>query len=147
MPNTRFGEIARNHGLDSLRKFVESIGLSWEPPNNPEYRKRIERMWSRYDGRDLLDPRPPSGRISPAGMDDLAKIRVPTLIVVGDHEVPLFRLVADTLTRRIPNARLVVIADGGHGAHFAQPERFNVVVLEFLADVVRKAADASRNKQ
>lgn len=147
MPNTRFGEIARNHGLDSLRKFVESIGLSWDPPNNPAYRKRIERMWSRYDGRDLLKPGPPSGRISPSRMDDLAKIRIPTLIVVGDHEVPLFRLVADTLTRRIPNARLVVIAEGGHGAHFAQPQRFNAAVLEFLASVARNAPDASRNEQ
>jgi pimeloyl-ACP methyl ester carboxylesterase len=68
-------------------------------------------------------------------MEDLAKIDVPTLIVVGDHEVPLFRLVADTLVRRIPNARQVVIADGGHGAHFAQPERFNAALLEFLASV------------
>jgi pimeloyl-ACP methyl ester carboxylesterase len=135
MPNTRFGEIARNHGLDSLRKFVESIGLSWEPANAADYRKRIERMWERYDGRDLLDPRPPSGRTRPSRMEDLAKIDVPTLIVVGDHEVPLFRLVADTLVRRIPNARQVVIADGGHGAHFAQPERFNAALLEFLASV------------
>ena len=139
MPNTRFGEIARNHGLDSLRKFVESIGLSYEPPNNPGYRKRIERMWSRYDGRDLLDPRPPSGRTRPSRMEDLASVRVPTLIVVGDHEVPLFRLVADTLTRRLPRARQVVITDGGHGAHFAQPERFNAALLEFLASASRTA--------
>jgi pimeloyl-ACP methyl ester carboxylesterase len=147
MPNARFGEIARNHGLDSLRKFVGSIGLRWDPLNNPDYRKRIERMWSRYDGRDLLDPRPPSGRTSPARMADLAKIRVPTLIVVGDHEVPLFRLVADTLTRRIPNARQVVIADGGHGAHFAQPERFNAALLEFLAGLSRSANSPSPGRQ
>jgi pimeloyl-ACP methyl ester carboxylesterase len=72
-------------------------------------------------------------------MEDLAKIRVPTLIIVGDHEVPLFRLVADTLTRRIANARQVVIADGGHGAHFAQPERFNAALLEFLTSISRPA--------
>jgi 3-oxoadipate enol-lactonase len=138
-PNERFGQIARQHGLDSLRKFVESIGLSWEPPDNPDYGKRIERMWSRYDGRDLLDPRPPSGRVALSRMEDLAKVRVPTLIVVGDHDTPLFRLVADTLTRRIANARQVVITDGGHGAHFAQPERFNAALLEFLASISRTA--------
>lgn len=147
MPNTRFGAIARDHGLDSLRKFVESIGLSWEPPNNADYRKRIERMWSRYDGRDLLDPGPRSGRVSPSRMEDLAKIRVPTLIVVGDHEVPLFRVVADTITRRIPNARQVVIADGGHGAHFAQPERFNAALLEFLAGLSRSVNSPSPGHQ
>ena len=132
-----FGEIARKYGLDSLRQFVRAR-LSWEPPNRPDYRKRLDRMWSRYDGRDLLDPRPPSGRIPAARMDQLERIRVPTLVIVGDHERPLFRMVADTLTRRIANARQVVIAEGGHGAHFAQPERFNDAVLAFLRAVEKR---------
>jgi 3-oxoadipate enol-lactonase len=135
-PNPRI-DIARNYGLDSLRKWVEGTGFHWEPPNNPGYRRRVDRMWSRYDGRDLLDRRPPSGRVRVAGMDDLAKIRVPTLILVGDHERSLLRLVADTLTERIPNARQIVIPDAGHGIHFAQPERFNTALLEFLESVSR----------
>ena len=134
-PNTQFGEIAKKYGLDSLRKFVESTELNWEPPNNPGYRRRLDRMWSRYEGRDLLDPRPRSGRIPLSRMEDLAKVRVPTLIVVGDHEMALFRLVADTLVRRLADARKVVITDGGHGAHFAQPEQFNAALLQFLAAV------------
>jgi 3-oxoadipate enol-lactonase len=137
-PGETFGPIARKHGLDSLRKFVESLRLGWEPPNRPDYRERLQRMWSRYDGRDLLDPRPPSGRVPGARMDQLEQIRVPTLVIVGDHERPLQRLVADTLTRRIRNARQVVITDGGHGAHFAQPERFNAVVLEFVSAVEKR---------
>jgi 3-oxoadipate enol-lactonase len=136
LPNERFGEIARTHGLDSLRKFVGSIGLTWEPPNRPDYRARLERMWSRYEARDLLDPRPPSGRVPAARMDQLNRIRVPTLMIVGDHERPLFRRVADTLTRRIASARQVVITEGGHGAHFAQPERFNAALAAFLAEAI-----------
>lgn len=135
-PNPRF-DIAKNYGLDSLRKWVEGTGFHWEPPNNPGYRRRVDRMWSRYDGRDLLDRRPPSGRIRASSMDDLAKVRVPTLVVVGDHERSLLRLVADTLTQRIPNARQVVIADAGHGVHFAEPERFNTALLAFLESVSR----------
>ena len=137
-PNPRI-DIAKNHGLDSLRKWVEGTGFHWVPPNNSDYHRRVDRMWSRYDGRDLLDRRPPSGRVPPSRMDDLAKIRVPTLIIVGDHERPLLRLVADTLVRRIPNARQIVVLDAGHGIHFAQPERFNVALLEFLASASRTA--------
>jgi len=140
--NPRF-DIAKNYGLDSLRKWVEGTGFHWEPPNNPGYRRRVDRMWSRYDGRDLLDRRPPSGRIAPPRMDDLAKVRVPTLIIVGDHERSLLRLVADTLARRIPNARHVVIPDAGHGIHFAQPERFNAALLDFLTNVSRTAGSPS----
>ncbi len=62
-------------------------------------------------------------------------IRVPTLIIHGDHEMPLFQLVADTLLRRIPDARKVVITNGGHGAHFAQPQQFNDAMLAFFRSV------------
>ena len=141
-PQEILGEIARKHGLDSLKRFVGSLGLSWQPPNRPNYRSRLDRMWSRYDGRDLLDPRPPSGRIPRARMDQLQHIRVATLVIVGDHERPQFRMVADTLARRIPNARQVVIVDGGHGAHFAQPERFNDALLAFV-----EAAQKSEGKR
>ena len=137
-PNPRI-DIAKNYGLDSLRKWVEGTGFHWVPPNNPDYHRRVDRMWARYDGRDLLDRRPPSGRVPPSRMDDLAKIRVPTLIIIGDHERALLRLVADTLARRIPNARQVVVPDAGHGIHFAQPERFNAALLEFLASAVAAA--------
>jgi pimeloyl-ACP methyl ester carboxylesterase len=137
LPQAMFGVIARKYGLDSLHQFVRSV-LSWEPPNRPGYRERLNQIWSRYEGRDLLDPRPPSGRVPQARMDQIGEIRVPTLVIVGDHERPLFRMVADTLTRRIANARQVVITDGGHGAHFAQPEVFNAAVLEFLKSVEKR---------
>jgi 3-oxoadipate enol-lactonase len=140
-PAEQFGPIMREHGLDSLIKYVESVGLSWAPPDRPDYHEKLRRMWSRYDGRDLLDPRPRSGRVPQARIDQVNQIRVPTLIIVGDHERPHFRLVADTLTRRIPHARQVVIKDGGHGAHFAQPERFNAEVLEFVRALPDKGPD------
>jgi pimeloyl-ACP methyl ester carboxylesterase len=140
-PREMFAEIARKHGLDSLHQFVRSV-LSWEPPNRPDHRERLNQIWSRYEGRDLLDPRPPSGRVQQARMDQVGQIRVPTLVIVGDHERPLQRKVADTLTRRIPNARQVVITDGGHGAHFAQPERFNAALMDFLRTVYDPKAGA-----
>lgn len=134
-PGAMAGEIARRHGLDSLWHFMVAQGLAWVPPNRPDAQERIRQMWSRYDGRDLLDPRPPSGRVPAARVDQLQQIRVPTLVIIGDHERPLNRMVADTLARRIPNARQVVITDGGHGAHFAQPERFNAALMDFLRTV------------
>jgi pimeloyl-ACP methyl ester carboxylesterase len=59
-------------------------------------------------------------------------VRVPTLVLIGDEEMPYFKIVADALTYGITNARKVVIAGGGHGVHWSHPEPFTAAVLEFL---------------
>jgi pimeloyl-ACP methyl ester carboxylesterase len=100
----------------------------------------LRQMMASYDGRDLLDPRPPSGRVTPARMDQLAQIRVPTLVITGDHEMPFFLQVADTIAARIPGARRVTIGNAGHGAHFAQPEQFNSAVRQFLDEAGQRRA-------
>ena len=137
-PVMAFREIAQRHGLDSAGKALGAHPLSWTPAGRPEIQERLRKLWTRYSGRDLLDPRPESGRVPHAHLDQVAAIRVPTLVVSGDHELPLFAQMGDTLVRRIPGAKRVVISDGGHGAHFAQPARFNAAVLAFLDEVGRK---------
>ena len=133
---TTFRETARTHGLDSLGSLIRAHPLAWMPPDRPDLQDTLRAQWARYDGRDLLDPGTPSGRVPDARMDQLGGIAVPTLLISGDHEMPLFRQIADTLVRRIPGARRVEIANGGHGAHFAQPDAFNSAVLEFLAEAL-----------
>jgi len=91
------------------------------------------RASAEYSGRDLLDPHPPSGRVPPARWDLIETLMMPTLIVNGDHDLPMQLIVADSLARRLPNARKVVIVNGGHGAHLMQPEQFNRALLAFLA--------------
>jgi 3-oxoadipate enol-lactonase len=134
-PLTIFAGIIREHGLDSLRKTVAASPLAWVPPGKLEARERVAGSMANYSGRDLLDPRPPSGRVPAIRWDRLDTVRIPTLIVNGDHELPYFLLVADSLSHRIPNARRVVIKDGGHGAHFAQPEQFNKTLADFFANI------------
>jgi pimeloyl-ACP methyl ester carboxylesterase len=64
-------------------------------------------------------------------------MRLPTLVVNGDHDFPNFLIVADSLVRRMPNAQRVVIKDGGHGAHFAQPDQFNAALKQFFSTLPR----------
>ena len=135
VPN--FGEIARAHGLDSVFKSIAASPLAWRPPDRPETDQRIALAMAGYDGRDLLDPRPESGRVKPATLEELVHLRVPMLILHGDHELPLLRAVDDSLAKRIPGAKRVVIKDAGHGAHFAQPEAFNRELEAFLRSARR----------
>ena len=128
----RWPEIAKKHGVDSLGKELFASELSWMPPNRPDIKPKLEKAWAGYTARDLIDPKPLSNRVPLTRLSQINDVRVPVLVIHGDHEVPWFRQFDDTLMARLPNAKRVVIANGGHGAHFAQPDAFNRAVLQFL---------------
>ena len=128
-------QIAKKHGLDSLRTTLFASDLAWNPPNRPDISAKFAKAWEGYTARDLTDPKPPSNRVPPTRMSQLNDIRVPVLVIHGDHELPWLRQFDDTLMARLPRAKRVIIANGGHGAHFAQPEEFNHAVLSFLDGV------------
>ncbi len=131
-PVATFRAIAQQYGLDSAGKVIRAHPLSWMPPGRPELQELLKSQWARYSGQDLLHPVPESGRVPHARLDQVAAIKVPTLVISGDHDLPLFLQIADTLVRRIAGAQRVVIPNAGHGAHFAQPKQFNDAVLKFL---------------
>ena len=124
--------IMKAHGLDSVRKAIFASELAWNPPNRPDIQRKMLKAWEGYTGSDLANPRPPSGRVPPTRLAQVNDVRVPTLVIHGDHEVEWFRQFNDTLMARLPNARRVVIENAGHGAHFAEPGKFNRAVVAFL---------------
>ena len=129
--------IAKQNGLDSVGKLVLASPIAWVPPGRNDVIDRYRRLWASYSGKDLLDPHAESGRVPAVTIAQLANIRVPTLVIVGDHEAPFIAAVADTLAQRIPGAKKVVIPNAGHGAHFAQPASFNSALMDFIFDVER----------
>ncbi|MGH7695177.1 MAG: alpha/beta fold hydrolase, partial [Gemmatimonadaceae bacterium] len=58
-----FPEIMRQHGIDSVRKAILAAPIAWIPPGRPELVAKLERSLAAYTGRDLVDPRPQSGRV------------------------------------------------------------------------------------
>jgi pimeloyl-ACP methyl ester carboxylesterase len=65
-------------------------------------------------------------------MRRLHEITAPTLVVVGDKDVPTVLEAADLLNDSIPNARKAVIHDAAHLPNLEHPEEFNRLVLDFL---------------
>ena len=64
-------------------------------------------------------------------IDGLASVQVPTLIIVGDQDQP-FLAPCEYMAKKIPGARLEVIAGAGHSSNLDQPEGFNRVLRDFL---------------
>ena len=100
---------------------------------DPEVRNLVRAM--QRHAFDLPEPDPfgPETRLDPPASQRVGEIRMPTLLVVGDEDVPDFRTIAERLARELPDARLVVIHDAAHVIALEQPEEFNRVLLEFLA--------------
>ncbi len=65
---------------------------------------------------------------------DLAKIKVPTLIIHGDADaiVP-FEVSGKRSHAAIAGSRLVLVPGGPHGLNATHPQQFNQALLEFLA--------------
>ncbi|HET8783037.1 MAG TPA: alpha/beta fold hydrolase [Pyrinomonadaceae bacterium] len=70
--------------------------------------------------------------MSPKAQAELSKIKVPTLILWGDKETVFPRSEQDLLLASLPNARLKVYEDTGHGMHWERPERFAKDLQEFM---------------
>jgi pimeloyl-ACP methyl ester carboxylesterase len=60
-------------------------------------------------------------------------LAIPTLVVVGEHDKPDFRAIAQHLAERIPNAEYAVVKDAGHLVGLDQPDELNTLLLSFLS--------------
>ncbi|MGW7571558.1 alpha/beta fold hydrolase [Streptomyces tendae] len=72
---------------------------------------------------------------SPEDIDDraaLKELNVPTLVIVGRHDVICGPRWGQELHRLIPGSRLVVLKDSGHLGHIEEPERFRDAVRDFV---------------
>jgi 3-oxoadipate enol-lactonase len=63
---------------------------------------------------------------------DLASVRTPTLVAVGEHDKPDFRTIAERLARELPNSQLAVIPGAGHLPSMERPEETAALVRRFL---------------
>lgn len=75
--------------------------------------------------------------IRTAGMsapDDLSVITQPVFVANGDHDLMVDSSHSADMARRLPNAKLTIYPDSGHGGVFQHYRAFVPAVLDFLAD-------------
>lgn len=75
-------------------------------------------------GGHILKPKPALPR--------LARIQVPTLILVGDADIPDVHAHAGAIEAGIPHARRVVVDGVGHIMYVERPTEFSHLVIDFI---------------
>ncbi|MGH8059075.1 MAG: alpha/beta fold hydrolase [Candidatus Entotheonellia bacterium] len=124
-------EIAQSRGMAGLADHVISNKLlAPHLQDNPyaikEYRDRMARnnVVGYCSGmRALSRMRDRTG--------ELGRIAVPTLIIVGNLDLPFIEP-SKLMHERIPGSKLVVIPGAGHLANIERPAEFNEAVMAFL---------------
>jgi 3-oxoadipate enol-lactonase len=75
--------------------------------------------------------------LEPLAIERLHEVRVPTLVMLGGLDFTGTINTMNLLADRVTGAQKVVFPDTAHMVNMEQPERFNTVVLDFLARAVK----------
>ena len=76
----------------------------------------------------------PQDELDPPAIERLSEISAPTLVMVGDEDVPTIFDAVAKLLEEVPHARKAVIHDAAHLPNLEHPDEFNRLVLEFLRE-------------
>lgn len=125
------GDVARAVELE-LRRWVDG------PSRTPDQVKPRAREKVREMDTDAFANSSEEGQyqpLDPPAIGRLGEIRVPTLVIVGDQDVPYIVDIAERLAAGIAAAKKTVISGAAHMVNMERPDEFNRIVLEFLAGV------------
>jgi pimeloyl-ACP methyl ester carboxylesterase len=133
----------------SVKAYLKAAATLKDPrtylffPRNPAgkaaakaYLRRLKERTDDKDKRISMQARHAQLKaIRAAGLsepDDLSVMTQPVLVVNGDNDLMVSSAHSADMARRIPNARLEIYPDSGHGGVFQHHEDFVRIVNEFL---------------
>ena len=93
-------------------------------------REMTARNWMRPD--DEAQAETPPVVLEPPAIGRLAEIHVPTLVILGEFDGPN---PLEQLTKEIPGAKKVIMAETAHHPFMEKPAEFNQIVLDFLGSL------------
>lgn len=129
-------DLIQNQGIEA---FADTYSLG---PTRVQFQNKNPRGWAEF--RDQLATHSALGSANtmrgvqaerPSLFDlkeQMAQIAAPTLVLTGDEDWPCL-LPGVLMKQTIPSAALVVMANCGHTINIEEPDEFNTIVLDFLA--------------
>lgn len=143
-------------GIDEVTKVAAfayiKAALTWSDarnflffPRTPEGKRAAkdyfaalkERTKDRDQHISLQARRAQLAAIKTAGLsqpDDLSRITQPVLVVNGDDDLMVASSLSADMARRLPNAKLTIYPNSGHGGIFQHHKAFVSAVLDFLVN-------------
>ena len=111
---------------------VEIDVTAWAPAQTLANRERITQIAMDNFHVHVENPWKLQVPPEPRTWERLSNIRVPTLLIIGDRDVPAQILMVDNIHTHIPGSKKVLIQGADHIVNMSKPDEFNRTVLEFL---------------
>jgi pimeloyl-ACP methyl ester carboxylesterase len=128
IPIWRYG---RQNDITTARQLWLAHPLFKSALANDHASAPLMQMVTEYSGWHWQD-RNPERHLEPPAIQRLTEIQAPTLVLIGENDLPDFQTVANLLAQNIPYAQKVVLPNAGHMANLDAPESFNRIVLDYL---------------
>jgi 3-oxoadipate enol-lactonase len=122
---------AKSGAVDDAKQQWLTHELFAPARREPELAAALARMVRGYSAWHWRNADPVQRPASPA-IRSLATLTCPTLILLGELDLPDFKTIAQRLAAEIPGAALRTIADAGHMANMEAPAAVNELVLAHL---------------
>jgi pimeloyl-ACP methyl ester carboxylesterase len=98
---------------------------------NPQAAPLLRQIVSEYSGWHFVNA-DPIEHFQPQAAARLGELALPVLSVVGERDLPDFRVISRRLAAEIRGAREVVVPGAGHMVNLEAPAQFNALALQFL---------------
>lgn len=123
---------ARESGVEAARELWLNHPLFQPALEQPEVALELRTIVQGYSGWHWANNYPPSRPIDPALVERLEQVMAPTLVLVGERDIPQNQAIAELFARRIPKVQKAVVPQAGHMVNLEAPDAFNRLVLEAL---------------
>jgi pimeloyl-ACP methyl ester carboxylesterase len=128
---TAVGRCARERGVAAARRLWLAGELFAPARERPTVAAKLRRIVGDYSGWHWLQ-RDPGRAEMPSVLERIGQVRAPTLLLLGEHDLPDFHDCADRVAAALPAAERRLIPGAGHLPNMEQPRRFDEALLAFL---------------
>jgi pimeloyl-ACP methyl ester carboxylesterase len=129
-------EYAEERGnLDTVNRIEAHLWLDGPLSESGRVSGEVRDLFLRMNAVHLNHPELTEEEVPDDAIDNLAAITAPTLLVVGELDMPDIVARHDDLSEELENVFAVVLEDTAHFPSLERPDLFNPILLEFLEAV------------
>lgn len=135
-------EYASERGnLDTVNRIEAHLWLDGPLSESGRVSGEVRDLFFRMNAIHLNHPELTEEEVPDDAVDSLSAITAPTLLVVGELDMPDIVARHEDLSEELENAFAIVLEDTAHFPSLERPDLFNPILLEFLEAVTGQGED------